>query len=108
MVVVVFKATLRPDAPLEEYEATGGRMFELVSALPGFLGADFVETDGSELVIARFESHEALDAWRTNLEHLAAQQRGRESFYAHYDIDVCDVVRSYSFDASALEAEPAP
>jgi heme-degrading monooxygenase HmoA len=99
MVVVVFTIKLRPDLPAAEYEETGARMVELVSKMPGFLGMDYAETEGGELLVARFESHEALAAWRNEPEHQAAQQRGRERFFAHYRIDVCETVRSYEFQA---------
>jgi heme-degrading monooxygenase HmoA len=57
------------------------------------------ETEGGELLVARFESHEALAAWRNHPEHQAAQQRGRERFFAHYKIEVCESVRAYEFQA---------
>jgi heme-degrading monooxygenase HmoA len=104
MVVVVFRITYRADLPASEYEATGTRMVELVSSMPGFLGMDYAGTDGGELLIARFESHEALAAWRNLPEHLAAQQRGREQFFASYRIDVCETVRSYEFDAAGEQS----
>jgi heme-degrading monooxygenase HmoA len=99
MVVVVFKITHRPDLPVAEYEETGARMVELVSGMPGFLGMDYAEVEGGELVIARFESHEALEAWRNLPEHKVAQQRGRERFFSAYRIDVCEPVRSYEWQA---------
>ena len=101
MVVVVFTIALRPDLPASEYEETGARMGELVSAMPGFVGMDYAAADGGELLVARFESHEALQAWREQVEHRAAQERGREAFFAHYRIEVCDLVRSYEFDAAS-------
>jgi heme-degrading monooxygenase HmoA len=101
MVVVVFKITHRPDLPVAEYEETGTRMVELVSAMPGFLGMDYAATEGGELLIARFESHEALEAWRNLPEHKAAQELGRERFFAAYRIEVCESVRSYEFQAEA-------
>jgi heme-degrading monooxygenase HmoA len=104
MVVVVFKNTLRPDLPKSEYEETGARMVELVSAMPGFLGMDYAATDGGELLVARFASHESLAAWREHPEHLLTQQAGRERFFARYRIDVCEVVRSYEFGASEGQA----
>src|SRR5687768_9054546 len=97
MVVVVFKITHRPDLPVAEYEKTGARMVELVSGMPGFVDMDYAEVEGGELVIARFESHEALEAWRNLPEHKAAQQRGRERFFAAYRIEVCEPVRSYEW-----------
>jgi heme-degrading monooxygenase HmoA len=101
MVVVVFRITHRPDLPVAEYEDVGARMVELVSSIPGFLGMDYAEVEGGELLVARFESHEALETWRNHPEHQAAQQQGRERFFAAYHIDVCETVRSYSFDAQA-------
>jgi heme-degrading monooxygenase HmoA len=99
MVIVVFTITLRPDLPADEYEATGTRMGELVGTIPGFLGMDYSASDGRELLVARFESHEALKAWREQPEHKEAQRLGRERFFAHYRIEVCDEARSYEFDA---------
>lgn len=101
MVVVVFKITLRPDVPTSEYESTGNRMVELVSGMPGFLGMDYAATDGGELLVARFESHEALAGWRNHPEHLEAQQNGRDVFFSHYRIEVCDEVRSYEYPSPA-------
>ena len=99
MVVVVFKITHRPDMPVADYEETGNRMVELVSSMPGFLGMDYAPTEGGELLVARFESHEALATWKSEPEHIAAQQRGRDEFFAHYRIEVCESVRSYEFTA---------
>ncbi len=101
MVVVVFAITLRPDLDVAEYEEVGARMVELVSSMPGFLGLEYAPTDGGELLVARFESHEALAAWRKHPEHRAAQALGRERFFARYRIDVCEPVRSYEYDAAA-------
>ena len=101
MVVVVFRIRLRPDLDVAAYEAMGERMVQLVGAMPGFLGMDYAEVEGGELLVARFESHEALEAWRTQPEHLEAQRAGRERFFQHYSIEVCDEVRSYDFDAAA-------
>src|ERR687895_517509 len=97
MVVVVFKITHRADLPVAEYEEVGARMVELVSAMPGFVDMDYAETEGGELVIARFESHEALAGWRNLPEHENAQRLGRERFFAAYRIEVCDTVRSYEW-----------
>jgi heme-degrading monooxygenase HmoA len=104
MIVVVFKITHRTDMPVAEYEQTGARMLELVSEMPGFLGLDYAEIDGGELLVVRFESHEALEGWRTHPEHEAAQRLGRERFFEHYNIDVCETVRSYEFDATSAQA----
>jgi heme-degrading monooxygenase HmoA len=97
----VFNITLRPDLDVADYEATGERMVTLVSNMPGFIGMDYAAVEGGELLVVRFESHEALEAWRMHPEHLEAQQAGRERFFEHYRIEVCDEARSYEFDASS-------
>ena len=100
-VVVVFRIALRPDLDAQEYERVGTRMVELVGAMPGFLGMDYAPVEGGELLVARFESHEALRAWREHPEHLEAQRRGREEFFASYRIEVCDEARSYGGGSAA-------
>jgi heme-degrading monooxygenase HmoA len=101
MVVVLFSTTLRPDADLADYEATGGRMVELVQQVPGFVSMEsYSGADGSELTIARFTSQEAIDEWRSHPEHRRAQAAGRERFYERYRIEVCTSERSHGFDRS--------
>ena len=104
MVVVVFTITLRADLPRAEYEETGTRMVELVSKMPGFLGMDYAATGDGELLVARFDSHEALATWRNHQEHRVVQQMGRKRFFAHYRIEVCETVRSREF---SLGDEPS-
>ncbi len=97
MVIVVFKITHRPDIPMKEYEETGARMVEIVTAMPGFLGMDYAAVDGGEILIARFESHDALAEWRNHPEHLEAQKLGRERFFSDYRIEVTEVARTVEF-----------
>jgi heme-degrading monooxygenase HmoA len=104
VIVVVFRITHRADLATSEYEELGSRMGEIVGAMPGFLGMDYAPVEGGELLIARFDSHEALDGWREEPEHKLAQQLGRERFFSGYRIEVCEVVRSYEFDAGAAAA----
>jgi heme-degrading monooxygenase HmoA len=106
MVIVVFTITLRPDIPVDEYERTGTRMTEIVSTIPGFLGMDYSASDGHEMLVARFESHDSLKAWREHPEHQEAQRQGRERFFAHYRIEVCDEARFYEYDAETGYIEP--
>jgi heme-degrading monooxygenase HmoA len=97
MVIVVFTITPRPDIPVAEYEQTAARMTEIVTGMPGFVGMDYAEADGREMLVARFESHDALRAWREHPEHQEAQRFGRERCFAHYRIEIADEARSYEF-----------
>jgi heme-degrading monooxygenase HmoA len=98
MIVIVFRARLRPGVDLTALEALGARMYELASSMTGFISyKDFSAADGESVSIVEFESLEALAAWRDHPEHKEAQRLGRESYFSEYRIQVCSLVRSYGF-----------
>ena len=98
MVVIVFRARIKPDANQEALMQTGRRMYELASSMPGYVSyKDFAAEDGENVSIIEFESLETLAAWREHPEHKSAQQRGRDEFFAEYHIQVCTPVRDYRF-----------
>jgi heme-degrading monooxygenase HmoA len=105
MVVVLFHIKVREDADVAEYERTSERMIDLVSAMPGFLGLEgYAGEDGSELAVARFESDEAVRAWKDQPEHVRTQERGRTEFFASYDITVAEVIRHYDWSVAEATA----
>lgn len=98
MVIVLFGTELRADVDRAEYEARNRRMDELVQQMPGFLSVKaYTADDGDRVVIARFESEEALDAWRFQPEHIEAQRKGREDYYESYWVQACTTIRDYAF-----------
>lgn len=99
--VVVFRSRLRPDVDMNALEAGGRRMVELVSAMPGFISyKDFAADDGELVSIVEFADMASLLAWRDQPEHRAMQQRGREEFFAEYQIQVCAPLRAYAYDGN--------
>ena len=100
-VIVVFRSRLRDDADLDALASAGERMYELASKMPGFLSyKDFSAEDGELSSIIEFSDMDSVLAWRNHPEHLAMQQRGREVFFAAYEIHVCQPLRSYCFDGN--------
>jgi len=98
VVIVLIRTKLRDDCDRAAYEALDAQMFELVQKMPGFLGVNgYASADGDEVGMVRFDSLEALRAWREHPEHLATQARGKTEFYASYRIEICEVVRAYDF-----------
>ncbi len=101
MVVIVFRSRLRPGIDPAPLEPVGARMYELASAMPGFISyKDFAAPDGEAVSIVEFESLETLAEWRNHPEHLEAQRLAREQYFAEYQIHVCTPVRSYRFPLS--------
>lgn len=100
MVIVLIRTKLRPDCDQAAYEALNAEMYGIVQKMPGFLGVNgYASADGDEVGMVRFESLEALRAWREHPDHLVTQARGKSEFYASYRIEVCEVVRAYDFTA---------
>jgi len=107
MVLVTFKVTVRDDVDQDAFHQTAGRMMELVAKMPGFKGIEWfgaIDDPHTQLALAEFESHEAVKAWKQNTEHLAAQKRGREEFFARYRIQIADIAREYGYDATTKVA----
>ena len=90
------------------YSLTSERMVELAQQQPGFLGLESVRgEDGIGITVSYWRDRAAIRAWRNDVEHLAAQQMGRQEFYSWYHIRVAEVVAHRTFDASAaMDSQP--
>jgi heme-degrading monooxygenase HmoA len=109
MVIVLFEHRLRGDIDKAEWEQEFGRMFGLGSRMPGFISIDgYASEDGGALAVVRFESEEAVQAWKNHPEHFKTQERGREAFFESYKMTVAtSIVREYDFQAPAASANEA-
>ncbi len=86
------------------YGATADRMAELAAQQPGFLGMESTRgTDGFGITVAYFDTEENIRAWKRNMEHAAARQKGREVWYSHYEIRIAKVERAYNFKAPQID-----
>jgi heme-degrading monooxygenase HmoA len=93
-VIVVGDLKLRDGAALDEYERLGERMYDIVSKIPGFRSVKtFKADDGEQMTVFRFDSEQALDAWRTHPEHVETMKRGHAEFYASGFLQICKVIR---------------
>lgn len=102
MVIVLVRTKLRPDADVAAHDRLDARMSELVQTIPGFVSARGYRADGGDQIsLIRFASADALRAWRDHPEHREVQRRGRDEFFAAYDVEICEVTRSYEFSRTA-------
>ena len=72
------------------------RMDELAKLQPGYLGIDSARSDLG-ITVSYWRDLESIGSWRNQMEHLVAQQRGREGWYERYTVRVCRVQREYEF-----------
>jgi heme-degrading monooxygenase HmoA len=99
MIVVLFSTTDRDDVDVDDYRRTSARMRELVATIPGFVSYNAYQGENGEgVAVARFDSEEALNAWRGHPEHQVAQEKGRSSYYKSYWVQVCSTLREYGFN----------
>jgi heme-degrading monooxygenase HmoA len=97
MVVVVFRARIRPEFQAEYY-ALADRMAEIARSLPGFISwKGYHAEDGERVSIHEWETPEQLRAWREHPEHVKAQALGRQKFYEEYTLYVSDSPRESRF-----------
>lgn len=76
------------------YAVMAQRMADLAARQPGFLGVESAR-DGTGITVSYWRDDEAAAAWKDVAEHLVAQQRGRDVWYADYQVRVATVTRSY-------------
>ncbi|MFJ6209435.1 antibiotic biosynthesis monooxygenase family protein [Lysinibacillus sp. NPDC092081] len=88
----------RTDEDGEGYEKMADVMDELAQKQPGFLRVESARNaEGEGITISYWESLEAIQAWKENSKHLVAQQFGKEKWYMQYNVEICKVIKDYSF-----------
>jgi heme-degrading monooxygenase HmoA len=97
---VIFTSLLRPDAP--GYAEAADRMFELVQASPGYLGAEHAR-DEVGITVAYFADEAAIATWREHPEHAATRARGRAEWYSAFAVRVARVERAYGHRRSEVD-----
>lgn len=78
------------------YAEAAERMLELARSIPGFLGVESAREEVG-ITVSYWESLDAIKAWRQHPEHVEAQRRGREQWYASFSTRVCLVERESDF-----------
>lgn len=92
---VIF-TSLRADGD-RGYDAMAARMETLAAAQPGYLGIESAR-EGLGITVSYWTDETAATAWKRVAEHVAAQRRGRDAWYADYQVRVATVTRSYGPD----------
>jgi heme-degrading monooxygenase HmoA len=97
MLVTVFRSRLKPEN-VDEYYKWAARMSEMAQTMPGYVShKSFTAEDGERVTIVEFADERGQEGWRTRLEHVEAQRKGRKEFYTEYKLQVCEVLRESVF-----------
>jgi heme-degrading monooxygenase HmoA len=80
----------------EGYGAVAERMVALAAGQPGFLGIESArDAAGFGITVSYWSSLKAIDAWKQQIDHRAAQEAGKRRWYADYRLRVSYVERAY-------------
>lgn len=97
MYAVIFSSQHAAEpAALQGYAELSDAMAELARKQPGFIAIESARgTDGFGITVSYWDSLESIEAWKNDVKHRAAQERGKSRFYERYSVKVCSVERSY-------------
>jgi heme-degrading monooxygenase HmoA len=76
------------------YDEMAGRMIELASKQPGFLGIESAR-ESLGITVSYWDNLESIKQWKANLDHKEAQKSGRERWYSSYRVRISKVEREY-------------
>ncbi len=91
---VIFTSTLTED--VEGYHQMAASMENLAQQQAGFLGVESArEVIG--ITVSYWQSLEAIQQWKQQLDHQQAQRFGRERWYQSYRVRIAKVEKDYEF-----------
>lgn len=86
----------RTDQDDEGYQETAGHMVELGQKQPGYLGMESVrDQTGKGITVSYWKDMDAISAWKENIEHQKARQRGKEKWYKDYQLQIAKIEHGY-------------
>ncbi len=97
MFAVIFEVLPEPDRH-QEYLDLAAELRPELEKLDGFISIERFSSlteDGKMLSLSFWRDEAAVVAWRENLAHRAAQEKGRGGIFRDYRLRVAEVVRDY-------------
>jgi len=81
----------------EGYSEMADKMVELAKKQPGFLGVESARNEVG-ITVSYWESLEAIQMWKANMDHKEAQLLGKKEWYKNYKTRIAKVERDYEFE----------
>lgn len=96
---VIFTSTLTKTT--DGYLEMACEMEKLASKQPGYIDFESARSDLG-ITISYWDSLEAIANWKSQIEHLKAQELGKSTWYASYKVRICKVEREYDFTLTEI------
>jgi heme-degrading monooxygenase HmoA len=97
MMVVVFQVRMR-DGRTQEYFDLAAELRPELEKVEGFLSVERFESlaePGKYVSLSFWRDAAAIETWRTQRRHRAAQERGKREIFRNFRISVAEVVRDW-------------
>lgn len=95
---VIFTTTVTGDTGA--YQETALEIEKLAAQQPGYLGIESSRDATEGITVSYWNDEDAIAAWKANVDHAAARERGRAQWYATYELRVARVERAYRWSRS--------
>ena len=79
------------------YREMADKMEVLAKQQQGYLGIESAREDLG-LTISYWSDLDSIKNWKQNMDHLFAQEKGRNVWYSAYKVRICKVERDYGFE----------
>jgi len=79
------------------YGAMADKMVALASKQKGFLGVESARDEQLGITVSYWDSVDAIQAWKENVAHIVAQEKGKSEWYESFSLRVCKVERQSFF-----------
>ena len=94
---VIFSSKLKMS--IEGYQSMAQKIESLAKKQPGFLGMESVREGERGITISYWDDLQSIKDWKHNPTHLEAQKQGKQRWYQSYQVRICHIEKSYSFEA---------
>ena len=105
MYAVIFEVEIQ-EGKKDQYLSIAAHLKEQLVSMPGFLSIERFESlvnEGKLLSLSFWKDEESLLNWKKNIDHMAAQTKGRDSVFKDYRIRIAKVQRDYTMASSTFE-----
>ena len=105
MYAVIFEVEIS-DGKKDDYLNIAAHLKEQLVNMPGFLSIERFQSlvnEGKLLSLSFWEDESSILNWKKNIDHMAAQKKGRESIFKDYRIRIAKVERDYTMATSSFE-----
>ncbi len=108
MYLVIFEVIPKTER-YDEYLTIAASLRSQLEEIDGFISVERFSSltdEGKILSLSTWRDEAAVIRWRRNMQHKAAQNRGRQDIFDDYRIRVATVVRDYGLTARDQAPQP--